>query len=139
MPGPTLPASFISSHGRAKLEYILSATTTARKGLKSIASNTFVLNPSPPTTTFQMYQHSFNVNVLKGGAPSELTASIRNIITVALEIAFIDVGILSRPAYPTVDAESCRSISRRTVQAKQRNHQYQLKTIDPWDKKYLCN
>jgi len=86
-----------------------------------------------------MYQHSFNVNVLKGGAPSELTASIRNIITVVLDIAFIDVGVLSCPAYPTVDAESGHSISRRTIQAKQRNHQYQLKAIDPRGKKYVCN
>ena len=59
-----------------------------------------------------MYQHSFNVNVLKGGAPSELTASIRNIITVVLDTVFIDVGILSCSAYPAVNAESSHSVSR---------------------------
>jgi hypothetical protein len=112
MPGPTLPASFISSHGRAKLEYVLSVTTIAKKGVKSTASNTFVLNPSPPTTTFQMVEHNFNVDILKGGAPSQLTASVRNIISVILKATSTDIGILSHPAHPGVHAKSRHSIPR---------------------------
>jgi hypothetical protein len=83
MPAITIPASFVSTHGRAKLEYIVSATTTGRRGVKHTASNSFLLLPSSTTTPFQLYQHHFNVDIEKGGIAAELTASIRNLITVS--------------------------------------------------------
>ena len=83
MPDTANPASFISTHGRSKLEYIVSATTTGKRGLKHTASNSFVLLPSSTTTTFQLYQHYFNVDVERGGISTQLTASVRNIITVS--------------------------------------------------------
>jgi len=83
MPNTIIPASFVSTHGRAKLEYIVSATTTGKRGVKHTASNSFPLLPSSTTTTFQLYQHHFNVDIEKGGVVAELTASTRNIITVS--------------------------------------------------------
>jgi len=82
LPGLSLPGSFISSHGRAKLEYIVYAITTGKRGVKHTSSSPFFLLPSPTTTTFQMQQHHFNVDVANGGLTTTLTASVRNIIMV---------------------------------------------------------
>jgi hypothetical protein len=82
MPTPSLPSSYVSTHGRAKLEYVVTTTTTGRKGAKHTTSNSFQLLPPPTTTTFPLGRHSFNVDVDKGGETAEITATVRNIITV---------------------------------------------------------
>lgn len=84
MPTSHLPASFISTHGRAKIEYVVSCTTSAKKGAKHTCSSTFVLLAAPVVTTTQVFQHNFNVDVENGGQTCQLSASVRNIITVHL-------------------------------------------------------
>jgi len=98
MPGPALPASFVSTHGRAKLEYVVSVTTTGKRGVKHTASNTFGLLPSPTVPTFQLYQHNFNVDLDSGGVTAPLTVSIRNIISV--QFSFISHYSLPQVSYP---------------------------------------
>lgn len=83
MPSPILPSSYVSTHGRAKLEYVVSTTTMGRRGTKHTASNSFQLLPPPTTTAFQLSQHNYNVDIEKGGITAEITASVRNIITVS--------------------------------------------------------
>ena len=78
---PDLPASFISTRGRAKLEYVVSATTIGKR-VRHTSSNIFGLLPSAAVRTFQTHQHNFNVDIENGGATTPLTANIRNIITV---------------------------------------------------------
>jgi hypothetical protein len=82
MTSPALPASCVSTHGRAKLEYLVSATTTGRRTAKHTTSSSFLLLPSPAITTFQLNQHHFNVDIENGGVTTHLSASVRNIITV---------------------------------------------------------
>src|SRR5208282_2315045 len=82
LPGPALAASFVSTHGRAKLEYIVSTTTTGKRGKSHAASGTFVVLPSPTTNTFQLYQHNFNVDIENGGVTAPLTSTVRNILNV---------------------------------------------------------
>lgn len=82
LPGPALAASFLSTHGRAKLEYIVSTTTTGKRGRSHAASGTFVVLPSPTTNTFQLYHHNFNVDIENGGVAAPLTSTVRNILNV---------------------------------------------------------
>jgi hypothetical protein len=86
-----LPASFTSTRGRAKLEYIVSTTTTGRRA-RDTTSNTFILLPYLAIRTFQTNQHNFNVDIENGGATTALVANIRNIITVLVNSGCVDVG-----------------------------------------------
>ena len=88
MPTSNLPASFLSTHGRAKIEYTVSCTTTGKKGAKHITSSSFVLLPRPSVTTAHPFQHNFNVDVENGGMTCQLSASVRNIITVLFPLRF---------------------------------------------------
>jgi hypothetical protein len=90
-----LPASFSSTRGRAKLEYIVSTTTTGRRA-RDTTSNTFVLLPYLAIRTFQTHQHNFNVDIENGGATTALAANIRNIITVLLTL----VVLMWKVSYP---------------------------------------
>jgi len=83
MPRVGLPASFISTHGRAKLEYIISATTLGKRS-KDATSTTFRLLPSPTLSTFQTLQHNFNIDIDNGGSTIDSNAPVRNILTVTL-------------------------------------------------------
>ena len=82
LPGPALAGSFVSTHGRAKLEYIVSSITTGKRGKSHAASGSFLVLPSPTTNTFHLYQHNFNVDIENGGVTAPLTSTVRNIIKV---------------------------------------------------------
>jgi hypothetical protein len=82
MPRSDLPASFLSPHGRAKVEYTVWVTTMGKKA-KHTTSATFRLLPTSKIGAFQTYQHNFNVDIENGGTTSALSSPARNIITVS--------------------------------------------------------
>jgi hypothetical protein len=77
---PNLPGSFVSKHGRAKLEYMLAVTTVAKQA-KHTSTAVFCLLPSE-VTHIQTRQHSFNVDVDRGGVILPLAVSAQHLITV---------------------------------------------------------
>jgi hypothetical protein len=80
-----IPGSFVSRHGRAKLEYLVYATTTGKQG-KQTTSAIFTLLPSQ-VISVGICQYNLNIDLNKNGATIPLTAPIRNIVTV-LVISF---------------------------------------------------
>jgi hypothetical protein len=99
MPRDDLPASFISPHGRAKLEYTACVTTTGKRGRHS-SSAIFRLLPSSKISTFQMQQQNFNVDIENGGVTTALGSRSRNIITVCcLQFYILTSYQVSCPAH----------------------------------------
>lgn len=135
---PDLPASFASPRGRAKLEYVVSATTIAKRSRHS-SSNTFLLLPSAAVRTFQTNQHNFNVDIDNGGATSPLTANIRNIITVCLFGPKLpnSVGVLPGKLIAGIDAKHYDHLPRRPVYTPGCHPYCRLKTLPSCSEKLI--